>query len=172
MKKIIGWTIVVCITLLIAGLGTYVLIEMNNTKATQQEKLNGGNDEKIGGVQNTTHLKKGDDEEKVVSVMHKMTHQKVAADEKWGAVPMTPSTIKEVISIVEKEDYKEKKPLLDILQKWQAGNFTEVDQDHNYLWTLQDGTEGKAYGIMSPIQERQFVHQNFNDTVAKELGYL
>ncbi|MFL6558108.1 MAG: DUF6241 domain-containing protein, partial [Bacillus sp. (in: firmicutes)] len=108
---------------------------------------------KIGGVQYDIGIDDSSSQDAVIEVMHKMTHQKVKAKEKWGAIPMIPDTINQVYNIVKNSEFKQKDDLLAILHKWKKGTFSEIDDDHNFFWTYQGGTVGKAYGIMSKSEE-------------------
>jgi hypothetical protein len=123
---------------------------------------------KIGGVQYDIGIDDSSSQEAVIEVMHKMTHQKVKAKEKWGATPMIPETINQVYNIVENSEFEQKDDLLAILDKWKKGIFSEVDDDHNYFWTYQGGTIGKAYGIMSKSEEETFILNNFEEDIVSE----
>ncbi|WP_040203335.1 DUF6241 domain-containing protein [Neobacillus jeddahensis] len=123
----------------------------------EQEEQTG----KIGGVQYDIKLNQDSSEEAVIDVMHMMTHQKVKAEEKWGAIPMIPSTINQVYEIVNNSQFTHKADLLAILAKWKDGQFAEVDSDHNYFWRYKDGTVGQAYGILTPVEEETFITNNF-----------
>ncbi|MEQ2468014.1 DUF6241 domain-containing protein [Niallia sp. CLA-SR-H024] len=92
-----------------------------------------------------------------------MTHQKVRADEKWGAVQMTAERIDMLYNIVKYSTYENKDTLLGILSKWKAGDFRTADEDHNALWRLQDGTIGKATGILSEEEEQEFIEKTFKN---------
>lgn len=118
---------------------------------------------KIGGVQYDIGIDDSSSQDAVIEVMHKMTHQKVKAKEKWGAIPMIPDTINQVYNIVEKSEFDQKDDLLAILDKWKKGIFSEIDDDHNYFWTYQGGTIGKAFGIMSKSEEETFIKNNFEE---------
>ncbi|WP_411675014.1 DUF6241 domain-containing protein [Cytobacillus kochii] len=48
-----------------------------------------------------------------------------------------------------------------MLDKWSKGDFSNVDNDHNYFWSLQNGTIGKATGILSPEEEEAFIEKYF-----------
>ncbi|MEK4198844.1 DUF6241 domain-containing protein [Cytobacillus sp. FSL K6-0265] len=98
---------------------------------------------------------------KVIDVMHKMTHQKVKASEKWGSVRMTEQAIEEVRKTIENNQFEHEEELLAILDKWSKGDFSNVDNDHNYFWSLQNGTIGKATGILSPEEEAAFIEKYF-----------
>ncbi|WP_026565781.1 DUF6241 domain-containing protein [Bacillus sp. UNC41MFS5] len=118
---------------------------------------------KIGGVQYDIGINDSSSQDAVIEVMHKMTHQKVKAKEKWGAIPMISDTINQVYTIVENSEFEQKDDLLAILDKWKKGTFSEVDDDHNYFWTYQGGTVGKAYGILSKAEEETFILNNFKE---------
>jgi len=120
---------------------------------------------KIGGVTYDTALTDSSTEDEVVQVMHQMTHQKVKAKEKWGAVPMLEDTINQVYSLVAKSDFEHKTELLAIVDKWKNGDFEGIDEDHNYFWKLQGGTVGKAYGILSEQEEEEFIKNNYKEEV-------
>ena len=100
-------------------------------------------------------------ESKVTDIMHKMTHQKVVADEKWGAIEMTPENIVTLKKHVKENNYKSEKFFLEILERWESGNFDKVDKDHNALWREQEGTIGIAYDLMTEQQEKRFIEKNF-----------
>ncbi|MCM3571008.1 DUF6241 domain-containing protein [Neobacillus mesonae] len=138
--------------------------EKDNTAVKAEEDQTA----KIGGVTYKVDLTEESSQDEVIDVMHKMTHQKVKAEEKWGAVPMIPDTIQQVYEIVSKSDFDRKDELLSILEKWKKGQFSDVDSDHNYFWDYQDGTVGKAFGILSKEEEKKFIANNFGDDFAKK----
>ncbi|SEI89523.1 hypothetical protein SAMN04488127_0730 [Bhargavaea ginsengi] len=113
-------------------------------------------------------------EAQILEVMHQMTHQKIAANQKWGAVPMTTRNIEQLESIVSNSDKirtpEVQKELLAIIAKWERGDFNEADNDHNYIWDLQDGTLGKARGLLSKEEELKFIEQWFLDEETKAMG--
>jgi hypothetical protein len=115
----------------------------------------------IGGVQDETGLTQNSIQEEVMDVMHHMTHQKVIAEEKWGAVEMNSENINAVYEIVVDSDFMLKGDLLNIVTGWKEGNFDNVAQDHNYFWEYQNGTVGKATGILNSAEEEEFIGNNF-----------
>ncbi|MEH7076023.1 DUF6241 domain-containing protein [Neobacillus drentensis] len=117
----------------------------------------------IGGVQYDIGIDDSSTQDAVIEVMHKMTHQKVKAKDKWGAIPMIPDTIHQVYTIVKNSEFEQKNELLAILDKWKKGIYTDIDDDHNYFWTYQGGTVGEAYGIMSKSEEEMFIKNNFKE---------
>ncbi|MBR8644507.1 hypothetical protein KEH51_07750 [[Brevibacterium] frigoritolerans] len=96
-----------------------------------------------------------------MDVMHKMTHQKVRSQDKWGAIPMSPKIIEEVYKIVDSSDFQHRDKLLSIAARWRAFDFSTIVQDHNFFWEDKEGTVGKAHGTLSPAEEVEFIEVNF-----------
>jgi hypothetical protein len=166
-KIITGITV---LTLLTGSFGVYkVLNNVSNYEKKQSAIESRLEDEQeseeqtayIGGIEFETGLTNKSYELDVINVMHKMTHQKVRSEDKWGAVPMTLEIINEVISVIESNNYDNKDDLLRIAKKWKDHDYEDIVQDHNYFWALQDGTIGEAYGILSATEEEEFIKNNF-----------
>ena len=83
----------------------------------------------IGGVQDETGLTQNSTQEEVMDVMHHMTHQKVIAEEKWGAVEMNSENINAVYEIVVDSDFMLKGDLLNIVTGWKEGNFNSAEEE-------------------------------------------
>ena len=115
----------------------------------------------IGGQIFELELTDATTEAEIIDVMHKMTHQKVKAEDKWGAIPMSGHTVSQVLEFLNKSEFTSRMDLIAIAEKWKEGDFQTVDYDHNYFWGWQGGTVGKAYGIMSPAEEEEFIMNNF-----------
>ncbi|MBO1004757.1 DUF6241 domain-containing protein [Pseudogracilibacillus auburnensis] len=92
--------------------------------------------------------------------IHEMSHQKVIADQKWGFYEITTERIDWLLDGLEQAELTDRKIYRDILQRWKEGNFTKVDQDHNAVWALKNGTVGKATGILSPKQEENYISKS------------
>lgn len=126
-----------------------------------------------GVIRNVDHLiNYGKTESNAIRVMHLMTHQKIQADEKWGAAPMTPITTARLVETLEKHPEYDPE-LLRVAKMWAANDFSEIDAQHNYLNTLLQGTvdEGHATGIATLEEEKEFVLKYFDPGVAQELGF-
>ena len=166
-KAIIIILSILCIVII--PIISYMIMDhkMNNTtpnptnaKKTYQEQVK-ENTKTIEGISYKITLTDQSSVDAVIATMHKMTHQKVLADEKWGAIPMTDDTIKQVENIVVNSNFEIKENLLHILEKWKTGDFSTIDEDHNYFWKYAGGTIGEAYGILSPEEEATFIENNF-----------
>lgn len=90
--------------------------------------------------------------------IHGMSHQKVVAEKKWGFYGINTTRIEWLLKGVEEaSDLKNQDLYITILTKWKEDDFSTVDQDHNAIWELQGGTVGKATGIMTNEEEREYV---------------
>ena len=81
--------------------------------------------------------------------VHKMSHNVVVADKKWGHVPLTEERVNWLLIVVAEGRYKEeyRVELQGIAKRWKAGNFRQADHDHNLVWSRLNGTVGKATGV-------------------------
>ncbi|OAH55187.1 hypothetical protein AWH48_20195 [Domibacillus aminovorans] len=135
--------------------------------------LEGENTYVDGVIRNVDHLiNYGKTQEDAIHVMHLMTHQKIQAEQKWGAAPLTPTTTAKLVETL--ESHPEYNPeLLRVAKRWAANDFSEIDAQHNYLDTLLKGVveEGHATGLSTPEEEKEFVLKYFDDSVAQELGF-
>jgi hypothetical protein len=130
-----------------------------NSKNVKKEKKPADSN----AVQKDLGINKHSPEQAVVEVMHEMTHQKVKASEKWGAIEMDQKNIDTVLSILKSSDFTDKDQMLEIAEKWKKGDFSNIVEDHNYFWQLQGGNVGKAYGMLSKKEEEAFIQKNFKD---------
>ncbi|MCD8502771.1 MAG: DUF6241 domain-containing protein [Bacillaceae bacterium] len=97
--------------------------------------------------------------------IHWMSHQKVSAKQKWGAMLITEERIDRLLEVAtkNKETYKHSEIYIDILTRWQGGDFSQADLDHNAIWRLQGGTVGAATGLLMPEQEKAYIEKHFRD---------
>lgn len=95
--------------------------------------------------------------------LHQMTHQKIIADKKKGAIEMTPDNIDDLLTIVKanKDHYEHSDFYETTLTAWQQGDFSNAVHVHNTIWDWQGGTVGRATGLMSAEQEQDFVEENY-----------
>lgn len=104
-------------------------------------------------------------ESKFQDVMHKMTHQKVIARKKIGAIETNDTNIAAMVEIAEFSSYEHREYYLDILMKWAVGDFSGIDNVHNKLRKLQGEAEQdtRAYGGASKKAEQKFIQKVFKD---------
>lgn len=89
--------------------------------------------------------------------IHKMSHQKVVANVKWGFYEITNERINWLLEGLSVAELEHKQTYQDILVRWASGDFSQVDKDHNTVWQLQGGTIGEATGILSPEEEQAYI---------------
>ena len=123
---------------------------------------------KISGTLSDLGVNDESTQPEVLAVMHKMTHQKIVANDKWGSILMSKENIDTVHEVIESSNYPDRNDLLKIITRWKNGDFSRVDADHNSIWTLQGGTIGRAQGIMSIEEERWFIINNFGEETAEK----
>lgn len=104
------------------------------------------------------------EESTFLTAIHFMTHQKVLADSKQGALEITPERISIMLEQAEAFSESVHYPFfIEILSAWDAGDFSNAVYAHNYVWNAQDGNIGEAYGLFDESQEAEFVQANFRD---------
>ncbi|NLP53067.1 DUF6241 domain-containing protein [Bacillus sp. RO1] len=107
--------------------------------------------------ENPFNHKKKLNEVHVANYIHWMSHQKVKAESKWTHYKMTPERIDWLLEKVKEADYKHEKVYVEILTKWQKGDFSTAHLDHNRVWSLLNGTIGKATGVMTEEEEKEYL---------------
>lgn len=181
-KKILIWIgCAIGLVGLTAGI-TYGMLELADNPADKQASAEIDTSEyktvpkekeaqfgEIGGASAKLQITKDSTEEDLVKAMHSMTHQKVIAEQKWGAIPMSKENAEKVRSILNESNFETKEELLAIAERWINKDFSKVVDDHNYFWKLQGGNIGKATGVMDPLEEQTFSLNNFGDGVTGEL---
>ncbi|TWT05905.1 DUF6241 domain-containing protein [Planomicrobium sp. CPCC 101079] len=105
------------------------------------------------------------DEKRIQKYVHLMTHQKVEAKEKWGAVEITPENIENLLTIVEmnQDQYEHAEYYKEVLTQWQKGDFSNAVEVHNYIWQLNGGTVGRATGLLDEAEEQAYIKKHFKD---------
>lgn len=92
--------------------------------------------------------------------IHGMSHQKVKAKKKWGYYEMHPERITWLLNQLDQITLEHEEVYRTILEKWNSGDFSTADHDHNAIWRLQDGTIGKATGVLSPDEEQAYIQKH------------
>ncbi|WP_216830753.1 DUF6241 domain-containing protein [Alkalihalobacterium elongatum] len=100
-------------------------------------------------------------EYEVQKAIHHMSHQKVAANKKWGHKRITEERIERLIEVVEANNYTYRNTYLDILKRWKAGDFRQAVEDHNRIWRIQGGTVGEATRLFTEKEEAEYIKKHF-----------
>ena len=172
MKKVI-WILGIITFILIIGAGWYIvsnlleIAERENeeikrvgfkTEDSVEEKQTGSGEARVNlnPFQDTKEI--GDlTDSYYQDYIHKMAHQKVIADTKWGFHEITDERINWLMEGLSVLNLEHADVYRDILIRWAEGNFSSVDSDHNTIWKLKGGTIGKATGILSPEEEKRYI---------------
>ena len=107
----------------------------------------------------------------VQEVIQQMTHQKIIADEKQGSIMVTPERIETLLQMVEENEdvFEHSEKYVDILNRWQQGDFTSVVNDHNDMWWIQGAKKDSiATGIATKEQESNYILRVFGIPVEKQ----
>lgn len=82
--------------------------------------------------------------------IHEMTHQHVEAQPKWGEIATSPQNIENLLTIVQanQDAYEYSDYYIDVLEKWEEGDFSNAVEVHNTIWNWHGGTIGRATGLL------------------------
>jgi len=89
------------------------------------------------------------DETNIYNMMHKMANSKIIAKDGqvWGTLPMKIEDIAALKETILKINYSDRDYLLEVLSRWEKGDFTHCVEEHNYFWNKLGGTIGEAYKL-------------------------
>jgi hypothetical protein len=116
---------------------------------------------KVKGAKKDFIISKTSNEEAIIEDMHLMTHQKVQAEHKQGAIEMTKDHVDLIYDVVKQSDFGHKDKLISILNRWKQNDFNKIVDDHNVLWKIQGGKVGKATDRLTTQEEKEFIKNNF-----------
>ncbi|PSL24014.1 hypothetical protein B0H99_12724 [Planomicrobium soli] len=155
------------------GVGGYFFIQQSFAKTDEEEITAAAqnivqekDEPKVEEVSNNPGASSSEpemDEKRIQKYLHLMTHQKVAAKDKWGAIEMTPQNIENLMTIIKTNEnyYQYADYYLEVLTQWQKGDFANAVEVHNYIWKLNGGTVGRATGLLDAEEEQAFISNHF-----------
>ena len=86
--------------------------------------------------------------DEATNMAHSMANTLIEADSIWDKLPMNKANVDKLILLINKtEDSANKTTLVEIANRWKLGDFSKVDEDHDTVWSMLDGTIGEATGI-------------------------
>ncbi|MDF2904088.1 MAG: hypothetical protein K0S25_1726, partial [Bacillus sp. (in: firmicutes)] len=151
--------------IIVAVIFGYFYLSKETVTVSKATSSNGENEIQVHEDENTIENEFPMDmtELDVQTAIHMMSHQKVLADQKWGAIPLTSERVTRLIQVVDANsgEYENEDIYWEILSEWNKGFFVNIVYAHNAIWDLQDGTVGEAYGIASPEEEMEYIQKNF-----------
>ncbi|MCD7035091.1 DUF6241 domain-containing protein [Metabacillus sp. GX 13764] len=142
---------------------THFMTSKNEKAGAQADKATAEN---ASSTPSVLGLNASSSEEDVIDVMHKMSHQKIKADQKWGAAVLSQKNAAEVYALINNSHFKDKSDLLEIAERWKNRDFNSAVSDHNYFWKKLKGTIGKAYGKLSAEEEHTYCVKEYGEETA------
>ncbi|MFA9397759.1 MAG: DUF6241 domain-containing protein [Clostridiaceae bacterium] len=90
----------------------------------------------------------------IYNLIHKMANTLIVAEDNqiYGETPINSGSVNKAMIIVCETDLiseDEKEVLLNILQAWKNGDYSNGVQAHNYVWKRLDGNIGRAKELRS-----------------------
>ncbi|MGE7885042.1 PRK06770 family protein [Bacillus sp. NPDC094077] len=141
--------------------------EEASAEINEPEKLVVG--KQVDGVFINIYVTENSSEEEVIKAMHQMTHQKVVAQQKRGSIPMTKKNAETLKTIISKSNFEKKEELLATAERWANKDFSKIVEEHNFFWDSQEGSVGKATGVMDSVGEQHYILTKFGEEASKEL---
>lgn len=171
MKIAVTVFLIILAIVLAAGIIYFVYTDYGKTSGNEQAESSVDPDGEIQRLLETDKKIEFDDtansegepsEWKFSDDLHKMTHQKVKAEIKWGSLEITKERINNMLTTAEKSDYQYKDFYIETLSAWQQGDFTNAVQVHNVIWKSQDGSIGIATGLLTEKEEMEYKAKHFD----------
>ncbi|WP_223634512.1 DUF6241 domain-containing protein [Planococcus sp. 4-30] len=166
-KRIKASGIILGVGALLMAAGYYFIVQ-NSSGAGEISEVADKIEEREGQEVEAEKPETGEDEADMKEVrlqinLHQMTHQKIIADKKKGAIEMTPDNIDDLLTIVEanKDHYEHSDFYETTLTAWKQSDFSNAVHVHNTIWDWHGGTVGRATGLMTAEQERAFVEKHY-----------
>lgn len=171
MKIAVTVFLIILAIVLTAGIIYFIYTDYGNTAGNEQTESSVDPDGEIQRLLETDKKIEFDETEtaegkpsewKFSDDIHKMTHQKVKAQVKWGSLEITEERINNMLTTAEESVYQYKDFYIETLSAWQRGDFTNAVQVHNVIWKSQDGSIGIATGLLTEREEMEYKAQHFN----------
>lgn len=171
MKIAVTVFLIILAIVLTAGIIYFIYTNYGNTAGNEEAESSVDPDGEIQRLLETdkkiefdeTETEEGKPSEwKFSDDIHKMTHQKVKAQVKWGSLEITEERINNMLTTAEESVYQYKDFYIETLSAWQRGDFTNAVQVHNVIWKSQDGSIGIATGLLTEREEMEYKAQHFN----------
>lgn len=100
-------------------------------------------------------------ESEFMEVIHHMTHQKVEASPKWGAVQITEKRIDEMLTVLGANELENEDFYQETLSAWKNSDFSNAVEVHNKIWKMQNGTIGEATKLLNEDEEAEYIQKHF-----------
>ncbi|WP_066412304.1 DUF6241 domain-containing protein [Sutcliffiella cohnii] len=168
MKGYLKWLAVISLPIILIVISLLFLTDIFTPKSEVQLTVEESEQGAIFLIEEEKEVVEGEftldmSEASIQRAIHLMSHQKVKADQKWGAIPLSPERVERLLEIVQlnRDDYAHADVYESILIRWSKQDFSRADHDHNAIWKLQNGTVGKATGLLTAEEEEAFIRKHF-----------
>ncbi len=167
-KKFAAWSLGFVLFVAVGTLATLKLFEnfeVSDSSDTTQNytKDRMGSEAAVQEVAKAIENGKIPSEEDFQQQIHMMSHQKVYASDKWGALELTPQRVETMLHVMDETQYKHEELYRHILTQWKKSDFHDAVNAHNDIWDMQGGTIGSAERLLTDNEELEFVHENFRN---------
>ncbi|MDN4492880.1 DUF6241 domain-containing protein [Ureibacillus aquaedulcis] len=105
------------------------------------------------------------------AIIHSLSHQKVRAKYKRGVYQLTQERVERLLEVskLNVATYQHGEVYVEILTNWSQGDFSQAHVEHNKIWGILDGEVGEAEGLLSPVEEAQYIELHFKNKKPKEV---
>ncbi|GEK57156.1 hypothetical protein CHL76_02365 [Marinococcus halophilus] len=166
MKKLIA--VIVVGIILAGGIFTYNVLSSLEQKVAKQDNVEtaSAENEKTKRLNEASHENENGvtTEARFQEKLHNMTHQKVDSNDKWGERRITEERIDNMLQTLDEQTtYQNEKFYQEALTAWDNGNFENSVEVHNKIWSMQEGTVGRATGLLTEEEEQEYIEENFSE---------
>lgn len=142
--------IIITIAVILVGTGSFVFVNRNFDKISNKSNKS----KELAQIFKKEEIKDKDTRE-VFKKMHEMANTKIIAQDGliWGEVQPTEEEVNALIQKVSASSYEDKEQLLQILNKWKTGDFSNCVEEHNFLWKKLGGQVGKASALRNGVKK-------------------
>ncbi|WP_087973481.1 DUF6241 domain-containing protein [Oceanobacillus rekensis] len=133
------------------------LIEYANNKPNEERE--GQVPNPFGDVISQEEL----EEETFLKYIHYMSHQKVKAEQKSFFYEITDERIDWLIDAAQLSSFDDS--YMELLQRWDNGDFSEVVNDHNSVYQksgMESSERGEATDTLSPEEEQDYIENRID----------
>lgn len=151
--RTLKYSVVILSVIAAIGIGAYLYLQKEFTDGAELTKIAEEINERETPLPftNEEEVELDMTETEVQIYIHHMTHQNVEAQPKWGFVETTPQNIENLLTIVQanQDAYEYSEFYIDVLEKWETGDFSNSVEVHNTIWNWHGGTIGRATGLIN-----------------------
>ncbi|MGX9135469.1 DUF6241 domain-containing protein [Rummeliibacillus sp. JY-2-4R] len=168
-KKFAAWSLGFVLFVAVGTLATLKLFENIEESSDSRDTTQNYTKDRMGSpeafIEVSNAIEDGmiPSEEDFQQQIHMMSHQKVHASDKWGALELTSERVDNLLRVLDETKYEHEKLYRHILTQWKEGDFHDAVNPHNDIWDMQGGTIGSADRLLTDSEELEFTTENFRN---------